>query len=101
MEQLQFVHYELTQGAERRAGQLLRAAQNAQQAGEIVSRYYERPAQADAEAARRGAAAVALQQETNINLYGVSDPAAAGRAVADAQSQVNGDIVRNIQGAYQ
>jgi hypothetical protein len=58
MEQLQFVNYELTRGAEQRAGQLLRAAQNAQQAGEIVSRYYERPAQADLEAARRGAAAV-------------------------------------------
>jgi hypothetical protein len=99
MEQLQFVHYELTQGAEQRAGRLLRAAQNAQQAGEIVSRYYERPAQADAEAARRGAAAVSLQQETNINLYGVSDPAAAGRAAAESQARVNGDIVRNLQGA--
>lgn len=99
MEQLQFVHHELTQGAEQRAGQLLRAAQNAQQAGEIVSRYYERPGQADAEAARRGASAVSLQQETNINLYGVSDPAAAGRAAADSQAQVNGDIVRNLQGA--
>lgn len=105
MEQLQFVHYELTQGAERRAGKLLRAAQNAQQAGEFVSRYYERPGKEEAdkarEAALRGRAAVDLKQETNINLYGVSDPAAAGRAVADAQSQVNGDIVRNIQGAYQ
>ncbi|CAG9177863.1 phage tail tip lysozyme [Cupriavidus pampae] len=98
-EQLQFVHYELTQGADQRAGQLLRAAQNAQQAGEIVSRYYERPAQADAEAARRGASAVSLQQETNINVYGVSDPAAAGRAAADSQAQVNGDMVRNFQGA--
>ncbi|GAA7770994.1 hypothetical protein RN01_29855 [Cupriavidus sp. SHE] len=98
-EQLQFVNYELTQGAERRAGQLLRATQNAQQAGEIVSRYYERPAQADMEAARRGAAAVDLQQQTNINLYGVSDPAATGRAVADQQRNVNGDMVRNLQGA--
>ncbi|QYY30235.1 hypothetical protein K2O51_22960 [Cupriavidus pinatubonensis] len=100
MEQLQFVNYELTQGAERRAGQLLRAAQNAQQSGEIVSRYYERPAQADAEAARRGATAVDLQQQTNINVYGVSDPAAAGRAVSDQQRQVNGDMVRNMQGAF-
>lgn len=99
MEQLQFVNYELTQGAEARAGQLLRAAQNAQQAGEIVSRYYERPAKADLEAARRGSAAVDLQQQTTINLYGVSDPAAAGRAVNDGQRQVNDEIVRNMQGA--
>jgi len=98
-EQLQFVHYELTQGADQRAGQLLRAAQNAQQAGDVVSRYYERPAQSDADAARRGASAVSLQQETNINVYGVSDPAAAGRAAADSQAQVNGDMVRNFQGA--
>lgn len=98
-EQLQFVHYELTQGAERRAGQLLRAAQNAQQAGEIVSRYYERPGQADAEAARRGAASVSLSNDVNINLYGVADPTAAGRAVADQQRGVNDDMVRNLQGA--
>jgi len=100
MEQLQFVNYELTKGAEQRAGQLLRAAQNAQQAGEIVSRYYERPAQADAEAARRGAAAVDLSQQTTVNVYGVSDPAAAGRAVAGEQDRVNGDMVRNMQGAF-
>lgn len=103
MEQLQFVNYELTQGAEQRAGQLLRAAQNAQQAGEIVSRYYERPGKEEAdkarEAALRGRAAVDLKQETTINLYGVSDPAAAGRAVNDGQRQVNDEIVRNMQGA--
>lgn len=99
MEQLQFVNYELTQGAERRAGQLLRAAQNAQQAGEIVSRYYERPARADLEATRRGASAVDLSQETTINVYGVSDPVAAGREAANQQGRVNGDMVRNMQGA--
>jgi hypothetical protein len=99
MEQLQFVNYELTQGAERRAGQLLRAAQNAQQAGEIVSRYYERPARGDMEAARRGSSAVDLKQETNIHIHGVSDPVAAGRATAGEQGRLNGDLVRNLQGA--
>jgi Phage tail lysozyme len=103
MEQLQFVHYELTQGAEQRAGQLLRAAQNAQQAGEIVSRYYERPGKEEAdkarEAALRGRAAVDLSQQTTVNVYGVSDPAAVGRAVAGEQDRVNGDMVRNFQGA--
>ncbi|WP_079218933.1 phage tail tip lysozyme [Herbaspirillum robiniae] len=101
MEQLQFVNYELTQGAEQRAGQLLRAAQNAQQAGDIVSRYYERPADREGEAARRGAAAVEMSQQTNINIYGVSDAGGAAQSVSAAQRGVNADIVRNLQGAIQ
>ncbi|MNT26408.1 hypothetical protein D3C72_1619790 [compost metagenome] len=100
MEQLQFVNYELTQGAERRAGALLRAAQNAQQAGEIVSRYYERPAQAEAEAARRGQASVALSNDVKIYVNGSSDPVATGREVAGQQERVNDDLVRSMQGAY-
>lgn len=59
-EQLQFVQYELTRGQEQGAGNMLRGAQNSRQAGAIVSRYYERPANADAEAARRGAGAQGL-----------------------------------------
>ncbi|QNB08336.1 hypothetical protein G5S34_17295 [Herbaspirillum frisingense] len=101
MEQLQFVNYELTQGAEQRAGQLLRAAQNAQQAGDIVSRYYERPRDTEGEAARRGASAVELAQQTSINIYGVSDVNGAAQAVSAAQRGVNADIVRNLQGAIQ
>lgn len=101
MEQLQFVNYELTQGAEQRAGQLLRAAQNAQQAGDIVSRYYERPRDTEGEAARRGASAVELAQQTNINIYGVADANSAAQSVSAAQRGVNADIVRNLQGAIQ
>lgn len=56
-EQLAFVNYELTRGAETRAGNALRGAVTAGRAGEIVSRQYERPANADAEAAKRGAMA--------------------------------------------
>jgi hypothetical protein len=56
-DQLAFVQYELTKGAERAAGDRLRQAQTAQQAGEVVSRYYERPADANGEAAARGALA--------------------------------------------
>jgi hypothetical protein len=43
-EQLAFAHYELTQGSEKRAGDLLRKTQNAGQAGAVISQYYERPA---------------------------------------------------------
>lgn len=99
LEQLQFVNHELTQGAERRAGELLRAAQNAKQAGEVVSRYYERPSDREGEALRRGATAVELSQQTNINIYGVTNANDAGKAVSDAQRSINADVVRNLQGA--
>lgn len=95
-DQLGFVHFELTQGAEVAAGKLLRAAGNAQDAGAVVSRYYERPAQADAEAARRGNAAAQLTQSTTVNVYGATDPNATANAVSGAQKQVNQDLMRNL-----
>lgn len=96
-EQLAFVNYELTHGAERRAGDLLRAAQNAGQAGEIVSRHYERPLLRDAEAAKRAQSAVSISQQTTIQVAGGSDPAATGRAVASEQGRVNQALVRNME----
>lgn len=99
-EQMAFVHYELTQGAERKAGDLLRASKNAAQAGEVVSRYYERPAAADAEAAKRAKAAVQIAQQTTINVNG-GDAAATGRAVAGEQERVNQTLTRNMQLAYE
>ena len=56
-EQLAFVHHEMTQGAEVSAGNRLRGADDAGTAGSIVSRYYERPADRDGEAAHRAATA--------------------------------------------
>lgn len=53
-DQLGFVHYEMTQGKERAAGDRLRNATSAEDAGAIVSRYYERPKNADDEANMRG-----------------------------------------------
>jgi hypothetical protein len=95
-EQMRFVHYELTQGAERKAGNLLRASTNARQAGEIVSRQYERPAATDKEAMARGNAAVQIAQETHIHVNG-SDPGSTARQVAAEQNGVNANIVRNTQ----
>ncbi|ODB39605.1 hypothetical protein A9L43_16015 [Pseudomonas mosselii] len=95
-DQLGFVHYELTQGAEVAAGKLLRAADSARDAGAVVSRYYERPAQADAEASRRGNAAAQLAQSNTINVYGATDPSATASAVSGAQRQVNQDLMRNL-----
>jgi len=98
-EQLAFVHHELTQGAEQRAGQLLRASENAQQAGEIVSRYYERPRDADSEALRRGQTAVSMSASTTIYVSGARDPMAVAEAVASEQGRVNDAAVRTIGGA--
>ena len=56
-EQLAFVQYELTQGREKAAGDRLRRASTANEAGAIVSQYYERPAAQGAEAALRGSMA--------------------------------------------
>lgn len=96
-EQMGFVHYELTQGAEKRAGNMLRAADNARKAGEIVSRFYERPMDASGEATQRGLGAVHIDQTTNINVSGGGDPAATGRAVAGEQQRVNENLTRNLQ----
>jgi hypothetical protein len=100
-EQMDFVNYELKRGAERKAGALLAASRTARQAGEVVSRFYERPAAAEAEATRRGQAAVQIAQETTIRVDGSGDPLAAGRAVASEQNRVNAELVRNLQVAVQ
>jgi len=61
-EQLQFVHHELTAGGERGAGNRLRNTVTANDAGSIVSQFYERPADRAGEANRRGQAAQQLLQ---------------------------------------
>ncbi|MBV8096918.1 MAG: hypothetical protein JO110_27485 [Acetobacteraceae bacterium] len=53
-EQLDFIDFEMTSGGEWKAGRLLKAAKTAEEAGEIVSRDYERPASRDSEARKRG-----------------------------------------------
>ena len=98
-EQLGFVNYELTIGAERQAGALLKASTNARQSADVVSRYYERPAAADFEAAKRGETAVHIAQNTTIHVNGAGDPAAVGNAVAGEQQNVNANMTRNLQTA--
>lgn len=83
-EQLGFVDYELRHGSERSAGKRLANTKTAREAGEVVSRYYERPADADGDARRRGELANALH-----GLKGVPAPAAVavpGQPVAPAAS---------------
>ena len=70
-EQLGFVNYELTQGNERKAGDALRNATNERDAASIVSRQYERPANADSEAAGRASMATSMKQQLEIRLTGL------------------------------
>ena len=73
-EQLQFVDYEMRQGSEQRAGAALSQATSAAQAGEIVSRLYERPAAADSEAAIRGSDAEAIAGRVHVQVELKSAP---------------------------
>lgn len=59
-EQMAFMQYELTQGNERKAGNLLKGAARADEAAAIVSKHYERPADREGEAAKRGQMALAM-----------------------------------------
>lgn len=59
-EQLDAVDWELREGSERGAGKKLASAKTAQQAGAIVSQFYERPRNVVQEAANRGASAEAF-----------------------------------------
>ena len=53
-EQLEFINHELSRGNEKAAGKSLRTATSAYDAASIVSREYERPADTEGEASRRG-----------------------------------------------
>ncbi|ACC71054.1 phage tail tape measure protein [Paraburkholderia phymatum] len=67
-QQLQFADYELRRGNEQKAGRALMGASSAQDAGSIVSRLYERPADAAGEAARRGQMAAAIDGKVHVHV---------------------------------
>ncbi|WP_223535284.1 phage tail tip lysozyme [Pseudomonas sp. GL-B-16] len=77
-EQLEFINHELTRGNERSAGDKLRTATNSSEAASIVSREYERPADKEGEASRRGdrAAAYGQAQPKPDQVYGAEVAAA-------------------------
>ncbi len=77
-EQLDFIHYELTRGKEKAAGERLKMASSASEAAAIVSQYYERPADQDGEIARRAAIA---------NSYGGTPQAESQAPVVDLSNQ--------------
>ena len=81
-EQLEFVNYELTKGAEKSAGDRLRMTDNAYDAAATVSQYYERPADREGEAQRRGQ--LAQSYPGSVPIVDQSDPEAWNRAKQQA-----------------
>lgn len=82
-EQAEFVHFELTEGKEKAAGNMLRAAKSAFEAGAIVSEKYERPRDRQQQANARGAVAArlgAIPSELGIG-------AAANREISTSNTQ--------------
>lgn len=70
-EQLKFVDYELRNGdsQSQQAGRALPLAKDAATAGRIVSQYYERPADVEGEARRRGALAGSIASSSDGEAY--------------------------------
>jgi len=87
-EQMAFVHYELTEGNEKGAGAALRSATTAQQAGELVSSRYERPANGEAEARKRGLLAMGIPGAAGA-AQGVGASSSARMAQAASQGAGN------------
>ncbi|MBA6134660.1 phage tail tip lysozyme [Pseudomonas juntendi] len=80
-EQLDFIHYELTQGKWKSAGNLLKLSSSARESAGIVSKYYEIPKDEAGEIARRGDIA---------DSYGSSSPASNASAAPElTQAQVD------------
>jgi hypothetical protein len=94
-EQLQFVDYEMRQGNERRAGTALAQATTAAQAGEIVSRLYERPAQADNEAAIRASDANAIAGRVHVQVELKNAPKGTRATVTSSGSATASASVRD------
>lgn len=69
-EQLAFVNYELTEGRERAAGGQLRRTTTADEAAQVVSRYYERPADTEGEARKRAMTARAMMSGAGVRNAG-------------------------------
>ena len=92
-QQLQFADYELRHGNEQKAGAALSRATTASEAGSVVSRLYERPADAAGEAAQRGQMAAAIDQKLHVDVHLHNAPAGT-RATASVRG--NGSATARV-----
>lgn len=115
-DQIKFLVHQLTAGSETAAGKAIMGAKTPQAALEAFIRQFERPnpkgggdsaALGDiargraflASGALTGSGGIYMSQQTTITVHGGADAGATGKAVASAQSRVNGDMVRNLKTA--
>lgn len=93
-EQLSFMVHELTSGTERGAGNKLKGATSAEQAGQLASKFYVRPADVQGEASRRGSYAAMLAGTPGAS----SNVAAAGNnATGGGSSSTSNDHSVSVQ----
>jgi hypothetical protein len=99
-QQMDYAAWEL-QNSESATGRMLRGPMgNAATLGTMFSRDFERHGNAAEDAARgRLAERLVVQNSTTINVGAGSTAGATAQAVAGEQGRVNGDLVRNLQGA--
>jgi hypothetical protein len=102
-EQLKFVDYELKHGDAQAqlAGRALPLVHSADAAGRIVSQYYERPADVEGEAARRGALAGTIDHSLgadSVQMMAAKDEDRTTRARAADAPQVNVTVHNALPG---
>ena len=98
-EQMEAIHWELTQGGERAAGERLRGATTAAEAGSIISQYYERPADRYGAAAHRGrlAARMAAGEQNDPN---ANTPAGAAGMIPGKSAGLGGPLSERLAAMY-
>jgi hypothetical protein len=90
-DQLAFIHSELN-NEEKKAGDLLKASTTAKRAADVFSRYYERPAATEAEAAKRGE----LAQRLYAGVPGATNMAANARSANVGNNVSNRSVEASI-----
>ena len=92
-EQLAFVHYELTEGAEKAAGRRLRRAKTAGESGYVTSKGYERPADKEGQAQARARTAERISLG-HVQLANIARPAP-GNTDASTTRNVTNNVTIN------
>lgn len=103
-EQLEFADYELREGNERGAGDRLRQATNAANAGAIVSKYYERPADVAGNMSSRAQLAAAMEAQERMRSAGyaaanmtTAQSAGAGRGFAQTSTSTTDISIGKVE----
>lgn len=96
-DQVEFAGWELRNKFPSVWKKMQEAGSNHRLQADIVSRGYERPKDAEGEAAKR--AGIAQNIHTTINVTGQKDPQSTAGAIAAAQIRVNQQLARNTSGS--